>query len=800
MNFSNQTKASILFELKKIATTFKIENLFFFTQADWSRSRTAILEKIKTDFPNGKLVVRSSALSEDSTHESMAGYFKSIINVPTSDPSAIETAIEEVFESYKRGDSVNELNQILIQAQTENVHISGVILTRAIGNNAPYYVINYDDSGETDTVTSGKVAKSVAISRFVKEPYQVRWANLLYSIKEIESYFSSLPLDIEFAVKKSGEVVIFQVRSLAANFNLENHQDDYFSQLIENMKQKFVRYNSPVPHLSGKNTIYGDMPDWNPAEIIGDKPATLAYTLYRFLITNNIWHEARSLLGYFDVFPGELMTSFGRKPYIDTRLSFNSFVPASISKEVRDKLVKYYIDQLAIYPERQDKVEFEILWTCYDFSLEERIKVLEKFDFPKDEISNIIHSLKSLTLNIIDTSEKIFDEDLKSCSELSSRRDLILTNLERENVSFWELMSGAHYILDNCRKFGTRPFSRLARLAFIGTSILRSLTVIKQIDEKWINDFFLSVSTVAKKFSDDFDTLNKGLLDISEFISLYGHLRAGTYDINSPRYDHQLDSIMNFQDLKTKEKITNHDLSFRFDDEVEGEINSLLKASGFDTLTANSLLEFIRKSIEYRELSKFEFTKSLSDALELIAKAGEIIGISREEIQYADLGLLLSFRNMEGSDVDFVKNRISSSIERHKKDAEVYRNLILPEVISKESDFEYIEFYDSRPNYITDKQIEGDIVAIEKKISSYDEIAGKIILIESADPGYDWIFGLSPLGLVTKFGGSNSHMAIRCAEFGIAAVIGCGNIKFEHIKKHKRIRINCNDRKIDFLL
>ena len=44
-------------------------------------------------------------------------------------------------------------------------------------------------------------------------------------------------------------------------------------------------------------------------------------------------------------------------------------------------------------------------------------------------------------------------------------------------------------------------------------------------------------------------------------------------------------------------------------------------------------------------------------------------------------------------------------------------------------------------------------------------------MIENADPGFDWIFGSKILGLITKYGGVNSHMAIRCAELEIPAGI-----------------------------
>ena len=67
-----------------------------------------------------------------------------------------------------------------------------------------------------------------------------------------------------------------------------------------------------------------------------------------------------------------------------------------------------------------------------------------------------------------------------------------------------------------------------------------------------------------------------------------------------------------------------------------------------------------------------------------------------------------------------------------------------------------------------------------------------IVLIENADPGYDWIFSQRIGGLVTKYGGANSHMAIRCAEFEIPAAIGCGEHRFENILEYKWLNLDCS--------
>jgi hypothetical protein len=57
-------------------------------------------------------------------------------------------------------------------------------------------------------------------------------------------------------------------------------------------------------------------------------------------------------------------------------------------------------------------------------------------------------------------------------------------------------------------------------------------------------------------------------------------------------------------------------------------------------------------------------------------------------------------------------------------------------------------------------------------------LKGAIVAVSSADPGYDWIFQHGIAGLITAWGGANSHLAIRCAEHGLAAAIGCGEIVF----------------------
>ena len=72
-------------------------------------------------------------------------------------------------------------------------------------------------------------------------------------------------------------------------------------------------------------------------------------------------------------------------------------------------------------------------------------------------------------------------------------------------------------------------------------------------------------------------------------------------------------------------------------------------------------------------------------------------------------------------------------------------------------------------------------------------------MIENADPGYDWLFGHNIKGLITKFGGANSHMTIRCNELEIPAAIGCGDSLFSKLETTKKLLLNCKNKIIKIL-
>ena len=139
-----------------------------------------------------------------------------------------------------------------------------------------------------------------------------------------------------------------------------------------------------------------------------------------------------------------------------------------------------------------------------------------------------------------------------------------------------------------------------------------------------------------------------------------------------------------------------------------------------------------------------------------------------------------------------LKKLWKDKIKRNQQNQQIIEHIQLPPIIFSKNDFEIIEHYIAKPNFITSKKIISSTKLLEN-FESFPDINSKIVIIENADPGFDWIFSKNPSGLITKYGGSASHMAIRCAEIGLPAAIGCGELLFEKLKISTKVNLDCKN-------
>mgnify|MGYP000436068366 CR=1 FL=1 len=137
-------------------------------------------------------------------------------------------------------------------------------------------------------------------------------------------------------------------------------------------------------------------------------------------------------------------------------------------------------------------------------------------------------------------------------------------------------------------------------------------------------------------------------------------------------------------------------------------------------------------------------------------------------------------------------------IKKNMKEFELNKNIKLPQLIFDKLAPFVIPHIVSAPNFVTSKKIVSNSLILKSDGLNL-KLSNKIVLIENADPGFDWIFEKGISGLITKFGGANSHMTIRCSELYLPAAIGVGEKKFLELQQAKKIELDCFSKKINVL-
>jgi len=653
-----------------------------------------------------------------------------------------------------------------------NIELAGVGFSRDPSTGSDYRVVEYFVGDDARAVTGGTRLAMTYVSYRGNSGPGGPISRVLRTIEELEKLFPSESLDIEFVISADYEKpVLLQVRALSITPQSISNIDhaaglDRISEVVRVSQQ-------PHPFLAGDSTIFGVMPDWNPAEMIGTRPRPLAMSLYRDVITDSIWAYQRSNYGYRNLRGHPLMVEFAGQPFIDVRVSVNSFIPNTLNDDLANQLANHYISTLAQTPELHHNIESEIVHSCYTFGMNSGIADLEIAGFSEPQISHLRKSLLLLTNNVIDPSRGLWKGDWERVRLLEQRRRQIVS-------SGLSITSKIHWLLEDCRRYGTLPFAGLARCGFIARQLLSSLTEQGIISLSRENDFLSSISTVSRRLVEAQATGNKEALLLE-----FGHLRPGTYEISVPRYDESFD---NFFDLSRQSEDPDLGQGDFFLSPTETQTIDARMAAEDLAGNASSLLQFLRAGIELREESKFLFTRNVSDLLLLLSEWGEGLGLSRDDMGYITIDCV---RRASTTSVD-QKELLVSSIDKGKAEYAECSATWLPSLITGPNDVYGFAVLNGEPNFVTQKSI----IAEGSRPTSHSDIRGKIALVPNADPGYDWLFAAGIVGLVTAYGGGNSHMAIRCHELGLPAAIGIGELQFEKLSPRSRLLLDCATRRL----
>lgn len=755
MNF--YSKAYTLQQLQNIIECAYILPMVVISRDD-TADRNRLKEIISSADMYSDVIVRSSAAEEDVSGNTHAGEFLSISGISGTDEVA--DAVYKVFESYnKNGHRSCKDDSVFIQPVLRDYQITGVIFTRQPDTGAEYYVVNYSNSDAPDQVTAGY---SDDITEYVlykeKKCSDPQLSAVINAAAELERILECDHLDIEFAIK-DGCVYIFQVRKLMINDHLSAEK----AVDTEMIKRMLCSESDKRSFAKGK-ILYGVMPDWNPAELIGIRPKPLTLSLYMKLVTDKAWDIERSRLGYKNITSEPIIKDIYGIPYVDVITSFFSFIPEAVSEKTALKLADFYADVLKKHPEWHDKIEYKVIIDCLYDAPEIIGEKLANAGFTPAECTEITAAVSDLTEKIL-TDKSYISDKVKTAEKIDEMRKHCLE-------SDMPLTDKMNTLAEITEKYGTVPFSGLARCAFIGTKMLRCFADRGVIGNTEYNDFMKSIHTVSHLMYNDFYTLEK-----NDFIEKYGFIRPGMYDILSLRYDSENATYFEKNTARTyiphADPVPDEKMTRRIDDE--------LKRLGL-SVSAEDFLKFVTESVKAREYVKFLFSHSVSDLLECIKEYGHDMGISSEDMAYCPFDKL--------SDPD-IRQVIGIEKVVYSDCLRIY----LPQLIFDPDDIYEFSTKNCQPSFISCRDISGEIIQPDPSA----DITGKIVLLESADPGMDWIFTHNILGLITAYGGSNSHMAIRAFEHGIAAAIGVGRTMFRLLLHAKHIRLNCECKKIEVL-
>jgi len=757
------TKAEWLEWLAPRLTRGLVLPLVYVRAGEWRADRDGVLDRVAmAPFAAQPLMVRSSAVGEDAIGLSAAGHYLSIPNV--GGRVELAAAIDRVVASY--GDGRHD-HLVLVQPFLTDVVASGVVFTMEPSSGAPYFIVNYREGSDTFAVTGGRTnhLRTFYSWNDGPPPDDPKLADLRALADELKMLTGVAALNFEFAFTSEPMPVLFQVRPLVVHTPVAPDVSGQ-SRALREIAWRLARTLGRQPGVLGRRTVFGIMPDWNPAEILGVRPRPLALSLYSNLVTDAVWAESRHRYGYRDLRGCPLLVDFHGLPYVDVRLSFNSFVPADLSDDVAERLVDRCVARLIASPELHDKIEFEIALSCYTFDLPARIARLSADAFDETDCLAIARGLRRLTNRITSERNGLWRADVERINALERRHARVM-------AADLDPVERVHRLLDDCRELGTPGFAGLARTAFIATEWLRSLVRVGALSDDDVTRLMKGLDSVSAAMGRDLRSQSR-----DAFLGTYGHLRPGTYDILSPRYDEAPDQYFTWSEPRAAAPAA---ALFTPSAAQKDQVGRLLREHGLEH-DGDSFFAFVRTAIRHREHAKFVFSRSISDALAELGRLGSEHGFSLDDLSFAEIGSIAD------------PGALAESIARGRERYRITRQLLLPPLLTDAGEVWQFHQPPAVPNFVTQKEVIGTVCRLESS-----PLNGRIVVLPNADPGFDWIFSRDIAGFITAYGGANSHMAVRAGELGLPAVIGAGESLYRTWAAARRLRIDCLNRQVQIL-
>ena len=703
------------------------------TYASWRDGREQVLDATMRTLGGSLLAVRSDRESEDSPDASNAGRYLSRLGVDGSDAGSLTAAIDAVFASYPLCTGADE---VFVQHQVLQVGHACVASTHALADGAPYYMVGIARGPRSDSVTAGTAeADTWYVARDAEDTALLPAAcrQCLAALREVESLLDAQPCQIELVIDTGGTPWLLQVRPIRVP-------------AVDGQRIRLLRLDveADLASAAPQPPLLGMMPDWNPAELLGEHPRPLARQLFDRLVTRRAWRVARAMLGYSPAGEHGLLEVHAGRPYIDVRRSCRSLLPAELDHALGARLLDACCDRLRRHPELHDKLEFEVVFSCITCSFARRFHTRFPALLDAVEFGAFEAALRRPTAAALDPA-------LTARLLRGFLHDLYLPAPPRDALRL------RHWLLRLELRTGVR-FALVARQLFVAEALLRSA-----VEEGALAaDSLLALKETAPS-------------SIPTRESDHAHVRAGTFEIAAP-----VRAILG--PGRVPQATTRRHPGGRtiLGAAALRRLHRALPDTG-RSLDPAGLLAHYQELLRTRELGKFVLARGVSLVLDAFALRGRDAGIAPDDIGWLGLGDLLE-PALDGS-------LLHEKAQRARAQHAAESRLRMPLLIDG-ARLDVVHHAGGRPNYLGRGVARGRVSLLDVHTRPDSVPVHAIVAIASADPGFDWIFVRQPCALVTAFGGPNSHMAIRCAGAGVPALLGIGPEAFARLLAAPRVLID----------
>lgn len=678
-----------------------------------AKMRADIIRRfIKQSPPASKAAVRSSALGEDGAEMSYAGAFQTFLNVPMTEKD-LTRAVKDVQGHGKR-----KLAKVFNRAAEKTM---GVVVQHMVENPDFAGVCLSQGFGAEDAGYMLLNFREGLGDSLVGGTDNGRTLRVLRNTPFSDATLAQFPFLPRLMQSVDSIEKHFDGKPLDMEFATKNGEV-YILQarpLVTQMPataqmrttaQKAVHALTPQVAAIAENDMLGDMTDINPRELLGQSPHPANVALFRVMFADDVVEDARAAMGYAPLHTG-LLREVGGKPYVSVRAAAYSMRPQGISTAVYDKMVDIYLDILRTDPSLQDKVEFAVFIT----NTEQLPAFFAKYG---DRLS--ANEQTEITMAFERTQTRLEQQTKVYCAGYAE-----MLQAYRRAFAGLTADSGEQEIVSVLQQ-GTRLFVQTARLAFYKKALCDTM-----FGEKAVQNMLVSLGTPSEQLQRDLFKYARGQIGEEDLVQRYGHLRAGQMDMFVPSYGADISKNL---DLPRYRAMTEAEISAA-EKAMSDKHASLERALTALSADQQEHVNNLRVLIAAREQVKHEFMR----AYDLLA--------TRQKARYA--------------------------ATPHAAVPPV----LLPAVLTRKTDLACLEVGNAKGTYFGKGRIEAlPVLVTDDNLQALKrgDVEGRILIMDHADPGYDFLLMFNPAAIITRIGGPASHIAIRVNEHGIPACIGCG--------------------------